>query len=538
MGEITILHARESREFACAMAAALAAEGHSVQRHDADAPSQAGSPTADVVIVVWSQGAIANAPMVEAARKALARRVLVPVAIGDVPPPASFAHLWPIDLAGWNGDREDPRWEFVRDEISLAMRRNEFAPAAPSGERAPRGRAALPRFPAAIAFAGLVGLGVLAAIAAYGAIVVAHRHQPALRAGAPTLASVTAQQPEDKIEAERPVYAEETSAASAGGESGSGAPPAAETVSAARSGAADAAPSGAEISSPPEHGGAVAEAGEPVAGEDAQTQSAERPAASAEVDEAKRDENVGVLVNPPPQETPAPLPPRPADNYAGVVFRDCVDCPDMAEIRPVPALAGDGIERASRPAIEAPFAISRREITFKQWDACVRDGGCRAYSPSDEAWGRGDRPVINVSYEDAQSYVAWLTRKTGRRYRLPSAAEWAYAAHAGAPGPYSFGALGVSKANYDGGPGARRMKTVPVGSFPPSVYGLYDMNGNVGEWTGDCARMNSRGACAERIVMGGAWDSPASAITADSRAARNESHRAPDIGFRVARDAS
>ena len=197
---------------------------------------------------------------------------------------------------------------------------------------------------------------------------------------------------------------------------------------------------------------------------------------------------------------PAPA----ADDFKGVVFRDCVDCPDMTEVEPGPAIASGGVENVNALTFAAAFALSRREITFDEWRACVRGGGCRAYSPSDDGWGRGKRPVINVSYEDAKSYVDWLSKQTGRHYRLPTEAEWAYAAHAGSAGSSLFGAPDPQRANYDGGPGARRRMTVPTGSFAPSAYGLYDMAGNVGEWVEGCAATAKDAAgCPARLVMGG-----------------------------------
>ena len=113
------------------------------------------------------------------------------------------------------------------------------------------------------------------------------------------------------------------------------------------------------------------------------------------------------------------------------------------------------------------FELGKYEVTFAQYDTCVNDGGCR-HKPDDRGWGRGNRPVINVSWEDAQAYVKWLSAKTGEHYRLPSEAEWEYAARGGTSGPYSFsGQISTDKANYDGNytfdgseQGAYRGKTV------------------------------------------------------------------------------
>ena len=102
-----------------------------------------------------------------------------------------------------------------------------------------------------------------------------------------------------------------------------------------------------------------------------------------------------------------------------------------------------------RVTIAKPFAIERRETSFAEWDACVADGKCK-YRPDDHGWGRGDQPVIDVSWEDAKAFVAWLTQKTGRNYRLPSEAEWEYAARAGTTSTFWWGKdVGKSNANCD-----------------------------------------------------------------------------------------
>ena len=130
------------------------------------------------------------------------------------------------------------------------------------------------------------------------------------------------------------------------------------------------------------------------------------------------------------------------------------------------------------------FAVSKYEITFADWEACVAGGGCNGDGPNDEDWGRGERPVINVSWEDAEAYVFWLSGSTGAAYRLPSEAEWEYAARAGTETVYGWGnEIGQGRANCseehcrDGFP-----NTAPVGSFPANRWGLHDMHGNVQEW--------------------------------------------------------
>ena len=139
--------------------------------------------------------------------------------------------------------------------------------------------------------------------------------------------------------------------------------------------------------------------------------------------------------------------------------------------------------------IPRPFALSKYEITFAQWDACVADDGCNGYVPDDEGWGRGNRPVINVSWDDAQSYVDWLSQSTGEDYRLPTEAEWEYAARAGSTTLYSWGdELDYSEkpANCRSCGGDGFEYTAPVGSFRANAWGLHDVHGNVEEWVQDC----------------------------------------------------
>jgi formylglycine-generating enzyme required for sulfatase activity len=191
--------------------------------------------------------------------------------------------------------------------------------------------------------------------------------------------------------------------------------------------------------------------------------------------------------------------------------------------------------------IGKPFAVGRFAVTFDEWDACVADGGCNGYRPSDQGWGRGRRPVINVSWDGAKAYVAWLSHKTGKTYRLLSEAEREYVTRAGTTTPFWWGrSISKSQVNY-----ADR-KTVPVDAFPPNSWGLYQVHGNVYDWVEDCyydsyadapsdgsARVS--GDCSRRVVRGGSWyDYPGRLRSAyrDRNAADNRSYL---FGFRVGR---
>ena len=208
--------------------------------------------------------------------------------------------------------------------------------------------------------------------------------------------------------------------------------------------------------------------------------------------------------------------------------------PEMMRIRPgsfwmgcVPGIECERDEDKRFVRISQAFEISRYEITFAQWDACVAQGGCNGYRPDDMGWGRGNRPVINVNMDDVKSYLAWLYGLTGHDYRLPSEAEWEYAGRAGSTTAYSWGnEIGRNRANCDGcGSQWDNSQTAPVGSFAPNAWGLYDMHGNVTERVGIGSRL-----------CGGSWhNSPKSVGSASRQLDGNSDSRFSDTGFRVAR---
>ena len=200
------------------------------------------------------------------------------------------------------------------------------------------------------------------------------------------------------------------------------------------------------------------------------------------------------------------------DSASGDAFRDCAECPLMVRIpagtftmgAPSSEHYSHDEERPQRTVSVSAFAAGVYEVTFAEWDACVAAGGCGGYRPDDEGWGRGDRPVINVNWADAQLYVEWVSRRaksrlSGQRYRLLTESEWEYAARAGTTTPFHTGwVLTPQQANIGGwklqDAGVRdccgqllAAQTVPVGSFAPNHFGLYDMHGNVWELVQDCS---------------------------------------------------
>ena len=217
-------------------------------------------------------------------------------------------------------------------------------------------------------------------------------------------------------------------------------------------------------------------------------------------------------------------------------------------------LSGDGysLEKPVHSVTVRPFKIGKYEVTFAQWDACVADGGCGGYRPDDEGWGRGNRPVIGVSPVYAESFIDWLNNKTGGNYRLPTEAEWEYAARASSTTEYSWGNdIGGNRANCDNDDcGDRWEYTAPVGSFAANAWGLHDMHGNVWEWVQDCMHVNYEGAptdgsawtsrCFEddsvHMLRGGSWFSHAKHLRSANRFGYVPLELMNTLGFRLAED--
>ncbi len=204
--------------------------------------------------------------------------------------------------------------------------------------------------------------------------------------------------------------------------------------------------------------------------------------------------------------------------------------------------------------IPAPIAISRAPITFEQWDACLADGGTR-HRPDDHGWGRSNRPVINVSWHDAQEYIGWLNRRLDlppeHRYRLLSEAEWEYAAHAGHDYerfPWGEDLDGRQLAHYAWHYGNSGGRIQPVGGKPANAFGLLDMLGNVTEWVQDHYSSDYRPHAADgrpyledsrhaqRVLRGGSWLDRLGKLRPAARKCMSPTHRSYEIGFRIARN--
>ena len=186
----------------------------------------------------------------------------------------------------------------------------------------------------------------------------------------------------------------------------------------------------------------------------------------------------------------------------GEAIRDCDACPELVVVPAGTFRMGDlsgGGDVDEGPvrtvSISRPFAIARYETTFAQWDACVAAGACRQ-GVGDIGFGRGDQPVMLVAWEDAQAYAGWLSEVTGKKFRLPTEAEWEYAARAGSETRFPWGDdVGSGNANCDEcGSRWDDERTAPVGSLPANAFGVHDMVGNLYEWVEDCGRYSYEGA--------------------------------------------
>ncbi len=255
---------------------------------------------------------------------------------------------------------------------------------------------------------------------------------------------------------------------------------------------------------------------------------------------------------------------------AGTVLRDCDQCPELVVIpagqftmgaTPGEQGADDDEGPPHAVTIARSFALGKYEVTYDEWEACVADKACER--THDETWGRGKRPVLHVNFEQAVGYAKWLSAKSGKVYRLPSEAEWEYAARAGSAEPWFWGAEAAkicgfanvydesSHKKYRFGWKPFRcddqiVETAPVGSFAANAFGLHDMLGNVWEWVADCygsyASAPTDGSavagdgCKKRISRGGSWNVFPVWVRASYRYGLEPQLRSNNLGLRVLRE--
>ncbi|MDE2999385.1 MAG: bifunctional serine/threonine-protein kinase/formylglycine-generating enzyme family protein [Gemmatimonadota bacterium] len=255
----------------------------------------------------------------------------------------------------------------------------------------------------------------------------------------------------------------------------------------------------------------------------------------------------------------------------GRVFRDCVRCPEMVIVPSGSFRMGSPGSEEDRNDNEGPrhdvridyrFAVGLYEVTFAEWDACANAGGCGGYIPEDEGWGRGNRPVVNVSWRDAQKYTKWLSEETGHAYRLLSESEWEYAARAGTTTARYWGESSEEQCEYANGADEeaqqynsswavascddKSYRTSPVGSYASNEFGLHDVLGNVWEWVADCwngsysgapvdGRARETGDCSKRVLRGGSWFNGPGFLRSALRYRNSAGYRSNLSGIRVAR---
>jgi formylglycine-generating enzyme required for sulfatase activity len=284
---------------------------------------------------------------------------------------------------------------------------------------------------------------------------------------------------------------------------------------------------------------------------------------------------------PPPAAGPAPSPPKPAQETqkeikrppapspatattppsksssasvaAGNEIKDCQTCPVLVSLPPGTFSMGSNTDDPSekpahRVSITEPFAIGKYEVTVEQWEVCANANVCPRVTTDN---GRGkNTPVRDISWDDAQRYVKWLAQTTGKSYRLPTEAEWEYAARGGTSTRYWWGEkMQPGKANCkECGQPWNADAPANVGSFAPNPFGLYDMNGSVWEWVSDCWHSSYKGApvdgrewdapnCRQRVIRGGSWREDGSYMLSSTRFKYDASVRHSQNGFRVARNA-
>lgn len=248
----------------------------------------------------------------------------------------------------------------------------------------------------------------------------------------------------------------------------------------------------------------------------------------------------------------APAAPPPVRTAGLNEIKDCPACPVLVAVPPGTFTMGsNSADPSERPAhkvsIGQPFAIGKYEVTAEQWRACVDAGGCPPVAANADA--PGNLPARDLGWQDAQQYVKWLSKVSGKSYRLPTEAEWEYAARGGTATPYWWGEqmrTGTANCKECGEPW-RQEGPADAGSFAPNPFGLHDMNGSVWEWVSDCWHNSFKGApadgrswdeanCRARVIRGGSWREGASYMLSSTRFRYDASVRHSQNGFRVVRE--
>lgn len=561
MPDIFLSYNREDQQKAKLIANALAEEGFDVwwdtilragQTYDEVTERQLHASRA--VVVLWSSRSVKSKWVRAEATLGDRKSALIPVMIEPCDRPIMFELIQTADLVGWEGDTTHPSWlAFIADVREHVERKAAAAksvtpeagpvvvdpPKAQSADSAGTVEAAfwmsiqegddveefesyLERYPQGH-FASLAKKRVAALTAAKAAPVVAPPSPPEPPPKAAPAPEPLLRTPSPQAAPRVDAFQQKQPVAQAAKKSGSPLPLVIGAVIAviAVGGAAFAfMPKSAGEDGPVETVAAIADPVAPAVAEPSAV--AEAPAVSAPVE-----------AEPPPVVA------------VSKTFRDCDDCPEMMRLEGGVFTMGSSSSEAGHRAWEgpqrevtiAPLAVGLKEVTFAEWDACVAAGGCGNYTPTDKGWGRGARPVMMVSWNDAQAYLKWLSGKAGKTYRLPTEAEWEFAARGGTTTTYWWGAKYVS-GNVPHG------KTDAAGSHEANGFGLFDVSGNVAEWVQDCyvntfadapkdGSAVSTSNC-QRVIRGGSWKGTSSDLRIANRSRLAASTRDTSIGFRVA----
>ncbi len=510
MADIFLSYSRADRPIAQSIAGALEAEGFSVwwdkvlragQTYDEVTESMLRD--SDVVIVLWSETSVKSKWVRAEATLGQRSSELVPAMIEEADRPIMFELTQTADLIGWDGDRNDPRWgEFVTD-VKRSLDRHKAAAEAPETEAATSAAApsASAQDDATIETVFWTSIKDAEDPADFEAYLkrypqghysdLARNRLAALGASSATPAATPKPEPQPQPVVEPP----------------------ASTPSATK-----AKPEKKKSSPLPMILGGLVVVGAGAWFGLQALQGSSEP--GTETDDSPPVENLPVIA--------------------------CEGCPEMVAIPAGRFQMGSPDSEAKRSGNEGPvrevalsaFLISKSEVTWDEWQVCVDDGGCRAAQGS----GAGATPVTGVNYEDAVAYAEWLSTKSDRRYRLPSEAQWEYAARAGTETAYWWGA------SYPG-PGVVTSGPASASDLTENPFGLVGMLGNVREWVVDCyvntyadAPNNERPVgssnCARPVVRGGSWRDGAAEHRAANRARFGRTIRDRSLGFRVVAQAT
>jgi formylglycine-generating enzyme required for sulfatase activity len=562
MASIFLSYSRADRPKAQVIAEALSAEGFEVWWDKAlragqtyDEVTEDMLRESDAVVVLWSAVSVKSKWVRAEATLGQRTSALVPAMIEDANRPIMFELTQSADLIGWDGDRGDPRWtEFVSDIRRAA---EQAAPAAAAPAALPAAGQA-PDMTMELTFWNSVDdSDDKADFEAYlkrypdGHYSDLARNRLAAIARAEAKASPPAPPPAPPPEPSPPAPAPQPAVPQAAAPPPRPAPPKPAPVPGPKPAPARAPPPAKKASSPLPLllGGLAAIL---VAGFGVSQLLPDRSGDEAVFETVSAGTATPALPNTLIIEAPAPEVPATDTEVPAPPAGDPVPAPPVCDACPAMAALPGGTFKMGSPTTEPgrepiegpqrevtlqPFSISKTEITYAQWSACVEDGGCGGYRPG--APESDALPVNAVSWRDAAAYTRWLSEKTGETYRLPTEAEWEYAARGGTTTAYWWGdKFDLSKAPRD--------RTREAASLPENLFGLQGMLGNVSEWVEDCyvngysdapvdGSAVTAGDCSRRVVRGGSVKSGQAGLRAANRARLSVSTRDRQYGFRVVR---